>query len=239
MNITGTEMITFDQLLDVVFAGDRLRLAASNGNEVVCWRPPASGQWTELRAYARGEPPSGPERFLADHGGMDVTFSPWPAAGWGPTSALVGALWAGIRVPTTPPRANSQFRGGVSPEGAAAVRARLMGTDVPPTVLVNEGWRMVAFWRVDTPLPESSQGNYIRLLLHRLGLRVDGDPDLADPATALVGIPGSTSTATLPRTLVTVDLWEPSRVYSVKVIERWLAAPASPNRVHAEEGSER
>ncbi len=61
-----------------------------------------------------------------------------------------------------------------------------------------------------------------RLLLQIAG-RLNGDRSMADLDRTLIRIPGTSGTNTYPARTACVEVFEPSRVYTVARIEEWLS----------------
>jgi hypothetical protein len=80
-------------------------------------------------------------------------------------------LWAGIRYGLKAQRPHEP-RSRVLEGERERAQARLAGIE-RPSVLIDEGGRMVAFWRLTEPVTDPS---HLRSLLGRLTRHVGGDP---------------------------------------------------------------
>jgi hypothetical protein len=196
--IMGTQTITritFEALLATVLPpAGLLRLVAANGNDAY-YRRHADGQWLVL-----GQKREGLDAFITASG-ANVTFSPvaWRAPAIHSPMAACVCLWAGIRYRLKAQQPHEP-RSRVLEGERERAEARLAGIE-RPSVLIDEGHRMVAFWRLPEPVTDPAQ---VRSLLERLGRHVGGDRELADPTTALVGIPGTRNDNIYPSSVVTI-----------------------------------
>jgi hypothetical protein len=196
---TTTLEITFEDLLATVFpTTGLLRLVAANGNDSF-YRRHADRQWLVL----------GPERAgLNDFiiaSGANVTFSPvaWRAPAIHSPMAACECLWAGIRYGLKSQQPHEPRPRVLDGERERAV-VRLAGIE-RPSVLIDEGDRMVAFWRLTEPVTDPA---HVRSLLEKLARHVGGDRELADPMAALVAIPGTRNDNIYPSRMVTLDALE-------------------------------
>lgn len=200
---TPPTTITYDDLFAILFPAPvrgHLRLVAGSGAETFYRR--VGDQWVEQR----GERGRGIDAFLASQGGWDVSFSPVLMAAPVAPSPLqpLTCVWAGIRLGLLTQQRHEP-RPRLLLESEDEARARLAA--LAPTAVIHEGDRMTALWRLPEPLADLSRA---RSLLWRLVRQVDGDPALADPATALIGVPGVRTTAIYPSRVVTVEAWSPT-----------------------------
>jgi hypothetical protein len=214
----GTQTITriaFEELLATVFPSTGLvRLVGANGNDAF-YRRHADGRWLFL-----GPERAGLDDFIAAQGTANVAFSPmaWLAPAIpSPTAASV-SLWAGIRYRLRAQQPHEPRPGVLDGERERA-RARLTGIE-RPSVLIDEGDQMVAFWRLTEPLTDPA---YVRSLLERLARRVGGDRELADPTAALVAVPGTRNDNVYPARLVTIEAPELGDAMSATP-RRWTPA---------------
>jgi hypothetical protein len=193
---TTPAAIALDDLLAVIFPPTGLlRLVGANGNDAFHRR--IGGHWLLL-----GQERASLDAFISAQGAANVAFSPiaWLAPTVPSPITAPTCLWAGIRYACRSQQPHEPRPRVVDGE-RDRVRAQLAGLE-SPSVLIDEGDRMVAFWRLAEPPTEPS---HLRPLLERLARHVGGDRDLADPLAALVTIPGTRNDNVYPARVVTVD----------------------------------
>jgi hypothetical protein len=191
---TTPAAIALEDLLGVIFPPTGLlRLVAANGNDAY-YRRHADSQWLVL-----GQERAGLDAFITASG-ANVTFSPvaWRAPAIPSPMAACVCLWAGIRYGLKAQQPHEP-RSRVLEGERERAEARLTGID-RPSVLIDEGDRMVAFWKLAEPVTDPS---HLRPLLERLARHVGGDRELADPTAALVAVPGTRNDNVYPARVVT------------------------------------
>lgn len=210
-------MITLDEVLQAVFPPEGLlRLVGGSGGDRF-FRRSATGAWT---ASAR-ERTVRLDEFIAARRKTNVKFSPvaWRAPGTPSPIAGVACVWAGITDRLAVAKQPNEPGLRVLSGAIDRARTRLIGAGWFPSVLINEGDRLTAFWALERPLTNPA---HLQWLLRRLATRLDGDRDLADPATALVRVPGSELHGLDPSPTVTVERCSGEQRYTVAEIERLI-----------------
>ena len=81
----------------------------------------------------------------------------------------------------------------------------------PPTVIIDEGARVSAVWKLEHAITEG----HLRAALLALAAAYGGDRAQADPSEALIAIPGSRCTAIYPAREARVVLFQPKHTYPV------------------------
>jgi hypothetical protein len=155
--------------------------------------------------------------------GNEASFSPvpWGSYNIGSAPLPLHALWARVPIALTGPRPQCPAPS-VDAEHAALVRARLNACDLPPTIAINAGGdALVAFWTLSVPMSDLALA---RRLLLWLATHLEGDRAMADLNAALIRIPGTRNTTVFPARDVTIETWDPERVYTVEQVENWLSA---------------
>ena len=124
--------------------------------------------------------------------------------------AACACVWAGVRYRLKAQQPHGPRPGVLDGERERA-RDRLARRE-SPSVLIDEGDRLVAVSRLMTPLTAPAQ---LQSLVERLARHVEGDRELTDPTAALIAIPGTRNENVHPARVVTIDapvLGEGSRV---------------------------
>ena len=99
------------------------------------------------------------------------------------------------------PRRNAQ--------SAQAARERLQGAVLPPGLVIDEGVRLSALWRLSEPLADLARAQRLLTVLCRA---FAGDSSLVEPGTAQIALPGSVASSILPRFEVSAELWSPDTI---------------------------
>src|SRR5207245_3850585 len=133
--------------------------------------------------------------------------------------ARLTALWAALPLTVVPSRLNAGF-GAIDPESERTALARIAAVSPSPSMVLHEGRRLVALWRLKEaipappePLNESRCGPYAhrpeevaQRALWALALRLNGDRASIDPRRQTFTIPGTPMPGIFPRREVAVVL---------------------------------
>ena len=201
--------VTLEELLTTVVppaAGGYLRLAA---DEIERYFQALGGGWGGLPGQRDGV-----DSFVTAHP-SDAFFSPCSWARPVMPSPLVACstLWCSKMLglagqQRSEPR--SRLIDGES-ERTVASFTRSPSHGWPPTVIIDEGPRVSAVWKLEHAITEG----HLRAALQALAVAYGGDRAQTDPSEALLAIPGSRATTVYPAVTVRVVAFEPTRVYPV------------------------
>jgi hypothetical protein len=176
------------------------------------------GRWRQLGPFKAGEEP-GPERLLVMNNGRGVCFNPalrsHAAAGSPPVPMT--AVWAGAWLPLERRKGEPAAR--LQPGAREAARARLLGASVPPSLLLDEGVRVLGLWLLDKAVPVET-GHW---LLAQLARRLDCDRTL-DLERAEMLLPGVHLEIFPPRDVIAEAVAEPLRRVRLEELAAWLDA---------------
>jgi len=187
------------------------------------WYFHRSGQWRQLGPFKAGEEPS-PERLLVMNSHRGVAFDPslrlHNAAGSPPIPMT--AVWAGLWLAVQKVKGEPAAR--LQPGAREAARARLLGVSVPPSVLLDEGVRVLGLWLLDKAVPVETG----RWLLAQLARRLDCDRTLGgDLERAELLIPGTHLEIFPPRDVIAEAVAEPLGRVKLEALVSWLDAPSA------------
>ncbi len=209
-------VITFEALLDVLLPRDRLpsgvggaclRLVTGAGDlhPAEAWfaRRPSAG-WARQQYRDPGERPTWLTSFVRAHP-TNLSFSPIP---WtGPGGVVAGpacAIWATLSIALDPMPGFP----GVARANAGAVaqaHARLAAVPLPPSLVIDAGDSLTAFWLAAEPITDLLRLTHLN---HLLGTRLRGHWKPAESLTgSLVPVPGTRNTALLPAADVAITTW--------------------------------
>ncbi len=218
MTTPTTTHVTFADLLAVLFPSGTdgyLKLVAEGSQRSTdYWFRRGAQGWVWQRQYGWREAPETLERVLAaqEH---DVRFSPvvWaaPAVGSAPLSAA--AVWAWPRVAILGPALQLGTVPRLDPASGTLARQRLGDFRPEPSLIVDEGDRLVALWLLSERIQEVSQ---VDRALRALASALGGDCVLAGEAS--VAVPGTRNTRLHPAPTVEIVTWEPGRRYGVDAL---------------------
>jgi len=184
------------------------------------WYFHRSGQWRQLGPFKAGEEPS-PERLLVMNNHRGVGFDPslrlHNAAGSPPIPMT--AVWAGSWLPVQKHKGEPAAR--LQPGAREAARARLLGVSVPPSVLLDEGVRVLGLWLLDKAVPIETG----RWLLAQLARRLEGDRTLAELEQVQLLLPGTHIDGIFPpRDVIAEAVAEPLKRVKLEELAAWLDA---------------
>ena len=94
-------------------------------------------------------------------------------------------------------------------ERAIAAFTRSPSHGWPSTVVLDEGSRVTALWKLERPIAEG----HLRAALQALAVAYGGDRAQTEPAEALIAVPTSRCTTIYPAREVRVVAWEPENIY--------------------------
>ncbi len=213
--VTATTHATFVDLLGVLFptGTDGYLKLVSEGTlrQEEYWFRHQQGRWLWQRSRAWREQPEPLDLFLATHA-TDLYFSPlaWSSPVLGILGSPTAAGWCGLAVGTLGPTVRTVTLPRVDAASAERARQQLSEFSPPPSVILNQGDRMVGLWLLTEPPSTLGQLERInRALAARLG-----GAKYEPPAEVLVGVPGTRRTTFLPAPTVEIVTWEPSRRYA-------------------------
>ncbi len=176
--------------------------------------------WKQLGQFRQGAEP-GPERLITMNNGWGVRFDPslrsHAAAGSPPIPMT--AVWAGLWLPLERRKGEPAPR--IQPNAREAARARLLCASVSPSLLLDEGLRLVALWLLDKPVPVETTGRWLLAQLARL---LDCDRMLADLERAEMLLPGVHLEIFPPRDVIAEAVAEPLKRVKLEELAAWLDA---------------
>lgn len=106
-------------------------------------------------------------------------------------------------------------------------RSRLAAFALPPSIVIHSGGGLHAYFLMEQPLEVSGHIATLKTLLRRVAVAVGGDQVVAEPARVL-RIPGTLNHKHSPAVPVTVEVFEPSRRYSMDAIVQHLPDEPAP-----------
>jgi len=231
-----------DAFLGIVFAdagpSDLIRLSAESRRDFgdlsyFFTRRGSSPCWT-WPPGANALSADTPRAVVARNADTFVSWSPllYEMSPMTTSRARLPVVWCSIPLSVVPSRARGlENYGSVDPESERTAFARFAAVSPPPSFVLHEGQRFVAFWRLKEaltapaePITENRNGRWphsldeqvrAQVLLWHLAQMLDGSRDL-DPRKQTFAVPGVAMSTIFPRRETFVLLGsDPDRRYSV------------------------
>jgi hypothetical protein len=249
--VTERAALTADEVMALLFPRPergylRVVITGQSSSSEVYFRSLGDRRWREVGQFAQGKEPSLTDALAANRWAR-VRFS--PILHIGPTaSALapvtcIACAWNvpliqpppehvdGTR-PSTHPALSRVIQAGrrachLDHEGRARVLARVDAHAPRPSLVIDEGDRLLALWRLSASLVEPDAAGFdwhrMRSVVvgHRLAVKLGGDCRFADdPCGALVDLPGSAREDVFPTHTVTATVLH-DETTTIDALEEW------------------
>jgi len=200
-----TDTPSFSDLLTRLFptvtTRDLLRLStgtpSGREHEWFFWRR-NGGHWTHPVGVATGAGDR-PETIVAANSDTTITWSPFLYGSPASTStapARLAAIWAACPL-TAHPHPQRGFGSMIDPDSERLVLARLRAVTPAPSLILHEGLRISALWRLREPLDDLAR---IERLLWHVGTKLGADRTATlEPRAMTFAVPGTPMRGVFPR----------------------------------------
>ena len=208
---TQTTTVSIEDVISLVVppaAGGYLKLVCDESER---YFQPLGGRWGGLPGQRDGV-----DNFVAAHP-SDAYFSPcsWARPVTPSPMMSCSVLWCSKTLGLAGQRQSEPRSRLLDGEAERAIESftRSPSHGWPPTVIIDEGARVSAVWKLEHAITEG----HLRAAVQALAVAYGGDRAQTDPSEALLAIPGSRVTTVYPSVIVRIVAFEPPRAYPINL----------------------